>query len=308
MPHSVLEAIGGTPVVPLNRIVPRPAARVLVKLEFFSPTGSYKDRMALVMIEGAEARGELRPGMTVVEYTGGSTGSSLALVCAVKGYAFKAICSDAYAREKLQTMRAFGADVEIIPSDGGKVTKDLVERQIARAKELASSGQCYWTDQFRNTDALTGYEAIGRELLAQVDGPVHAFCAGVGTAGMLMGVARVLRASSPGTRIVALEPAASAVISTGVAGAHAVEGIGAGFVPPHLRAGSYDAVRAIDEAEARRTARRLAREEGIFAGTSSGLNVAAAIRLAQELGEGHTVATVAVDTGLKYLAGGLFHA
>ena len=306
--RSVLQAIGNTPIVTLNRIVPPDSGQVLVKLEYISPTGSYKDRMALAMIEEAEARGDLRPGMTVVEYTGGSTGSSLALVCAVKGYRFKVVSSDAFAREKLQTMRAFGADVEIVPSQGGKITKELIERMVERAKEFAASADVYWTDQFRNADSLKGYEGIGRELLQQVDGPIDAFCGGVGTAGMLMGVARVFRASGQATRIVALEPATSAVISTGVGGSHRIEGTGIGFVPPLLDTDYYDEARGIDEAEARRTARWLARDEGVFAGTSTGMNVAGALRLARELGPDHAIATVAVDTGLKYLAGDLFEA
>ncbi|HLW59490.1 MAG TPA: cysteine synthase family protein [bacterium] len=303
---SVLDAIGNTPVVPLNKIVPPNSAQVLVKLEFFSPTGSYKDRLALAMIEEAEARGDLHQGMTVVEATGGSTGSSLALVCAVKGYPFKAVSSDAFAREKLQTMRAFGADLEIVRSEGGKITKDLIQSMISRAKDLGASDNVYWTDQFHNGDSRKGYEKIGQELLRQVGGPIHAFCGGVGTAGMLMGVARALRTSGSPTRIVALEPATSAVISTGIAGSHRIEGAGAGFLPPLLDAHYYDEARGIDESEARRTARRLARDEGIFAGTSTGMNVAGALQLAQELGPGRVVATVAVDTGLKYLAGDLF--
>ncbi len=304
--NSALQTIGNTPVVRLRKIVRGNGAQVLVKLEFFSPTGSYKDRMALAMVEEAEARGDLRPGMTVVEYTGGSTGSSLAFVCAVKGYSFKVISSDAFAREKLETMRAFGADLEIIPSQGGQITKDLVERLIARARALAESEDVYWTDQLRNADSLKGYEKIGHELVNQVGDPIHAFCGGVGTAGMLMGVARALRGSGEATRIVALEPATSPAISRGIAGAHRVEGTGIGFLPPLLDTRYYDEARGIDESEARHTARRLAREEGIFAGTSTGLNVAGALQLAHELGPGHTVATVAVDTGLKYLAGDLF--
>jgi cysteine synthase len=303
---STLETIGNTPVVSLNKIVPPNSARVLVKLEYFSPTGSYKDRMALAMIKEAEARGDLRPGMTVVEYTGGSTGSSLAFICAVKGYSFKVVSSDAFAREKLQTMRAFGADLEVIPSEGGKITKQLIEAMVGRARDLAASEDVYWTDQFRNADSLTGYETIGRELLKQIEGPIHVFCAGVGTAGMLMGVSRAFRKAGRTTRIVALEPASSAVISTGHSGSHRIEGTGIGFLPPLLDTHYYHEARGIDEAEARQLARRLARDEGIFAGTSSGMNVAGALKLAKELGPGHVVATVAVDTGLKYLGGDLF--
>ena len=303
---STLETIGNTPVVSLNKIAPPGSARVVVKLEYFSPTGSYKDRMALAMIEEAEAQGDLRPGMTVVEYTGGSTGSSLAFICAVKGYSFKVVSSDAFAREKLQTMRAFGAELQIIPSEAGKITKTLIEAMVGRAKDIAASGNAYWTDQFRNADSIKGYETIGQELVKQVDGPIHAFCAGVGTAGMLMGVARAFRKADRETRIVALEPATSAVISTGISGSHRIEGTGIGFLPPLLDDHYYDEARGIDEAEARHTARRLARDEGIFAGTSTGMNVAGALQLAKELGPGHVVATVAVDTGLKYLAGDLF--
>lgn len=303
---SVLETIGSTPVVKLRRIVPPGSAEVLVKLEYFSPTGSYKDRMALAMIEEAERRGDLRPGMTVVEYTGGSTGSSLAFVCAIKGYRFTVVSSDAFSQEKLMTMRAFGAELVLVPSVEGRITPDLVPRMIDKARELAAAGNTYWTDQLHNRDALKGFEGIGRELLAQADGPLHAFCGGVGTAGMLMGVARALRTASSQARIVALEPASSAVISTGRAGSHRIEGVGIGFLPPHLDHALFDEARAIDESEAREMARRLTREEGVFAGTSSGLNVAGALQLARELGPGHIVATVAVDTGLKYMAGDLY--
>lgn len=303
---STLQAIGNTPVVRLRKVVPPDSADVLVKLEYFNPTGSYKDRMALSMIEGAEARGTLRSGMTVVEYTGGSTGSSLAFVCAVKGYAFKAVSSDAFAREKLRTMRAFGAELVIVPSVGGVVTPDLTPRMVDVAKGLSADDGVYWTDQLRNEDVVTGHEGLGRELIEQVERPIHAFCASVGTAGMLMGVARATRRAGHQTRIVALEPASSAFISTGRAGDHHVEGIGIGEVPPLLDPGLYDEARGVDEAEARAMARRLAREEGVFAGVSSGLNVVGALQLACELGPGHTVATVAVDTGLKYLAGELY--
>jgi cysteine synthase len=302
----MLEAIGNTPVVRLRKVVPRECADVLVKLEYYSPTGSYKDRMARAMIEAAERRGELKPGMTVVEYTGGSTGSSLAFVCAIKGYPFRVVSSDAFAQEKLWTMRAFGARLDIVPSEGGQITPDLVPRMIRRAQELASAGSTYFTDQFRNADSLEGYAQIGHELQHQVGGGIDAFCAGVGTAGMLMGVARVLRQARPAIKIVALEPATSAVLSTGRAGSHHVEGIGVGFTPPLLDQAIYDEARGVDEAEAREMARRLAAEEGIFAGTSSGLNVVGALRLAGELGPGRTVVTVAVDTGLKYLNGDLF--
>jgi cysteine synthase A len=279
---------------------------VLVKLEYYNPTGSYKDRMALSMIEEAEARGALRPGMTVVEYTGGSTGSSLAFVCAVKGYPFTAVSSDAFAVEKLRTMRAFGAELIIIPSHDGLITPDLTPRMIEKARELAADENIYWTDQLHNPDIITGHKRLGRELLEQIEGPIHAFCGSVGTAGMLMGVASILREGDNTVRIIALEPASSAIISTGKAGDHHVEGIGIGFAPPLLDAALYDEARGIDEGESRLMARRLAREEGIFAGVSSGMNVVGALQLARELGPGHTVVTAAVDTGLKYLDGDLY--
>jgi cysteine synthase len=304
--NSVLEAIGNTPVVKLQKLVTEDMADVVVKLEYYNPTGSYKDRMALAMIEGAEARGKLRPGMRVVEYTGGSTGSSLALVCAIKGYTFVPVSSDGFAREKLQTMRVFGADLRIIPSDNGKLTPELFRTMIDTAKKLGEEPDSYFTDQFNNADAIQGYMGIGYELFDQVGPEIAAFCAGVGTAGMLMGVSRALKARGARTKIVVLEPSSSPVLTTGKGGPHRVEGIAAGFRPPHLKDGQYDEVRTVDEQEARAMARRLARDEGIFTGTSSGLNVVAALQLAREIGRGKTVATVAVDSGLKYLAGDLY--
>jgi cysteine synthase A len=305
---SLLQAIGNTPLVRLVRVVPPASADVLVKLESANPTGSYKDRMALAMIEGAEARGALRPGMRVVEFTGGSTGSSLGMVCAAKGYPFVVLSSDAFAREKLLTMTAFGAELRIVPSEGGKVTPALFDRFRSEIAKLAAEPNTFWTDQFHNTDALNGYAAIGRELLAQTAGPVDVFCGAVGTGGMLAGVARALREGGSGARIIALEPAESPAMTQGHGGAHHVEGIGTGSVPPHMSARPYDEARAIDEAAAREMARRLAREEGMLVGTSSGLNIAAAVQIARELGPGRVVATVAVDSGLKYLAGDLFEA
>ncbi len=302
---SVLSAIGRTPLLRLRRIVPPNAADVIVKLEYFNPTGSYKDRMALAMIEGAERRGTLRPGMRVVEYTGGSTGSSLAMVCAIKGYPFHPLSSDAFAQEKLDTMRAFGADLELIPSEGGKVTPALFDRFKARIAQLNAEPNTFWTDQFNNADALDGYAGIGRELLQQA-GSIDAFVGAVGSAGMLMGVSGALKAGGCRARIVALEPSTSPFLTTGKGGSHRVEGTAAGFWPPHLVKGMYDEARAIDEGAGRAMARRAAREEGMFAGTSTGLNLAAAIDIAKELGPGKVVATVAVDSGLKYLAGDLY--
>jgi cysteine synthase A len=303
---SILGAIGNTPIVRLRKIVPANAAEVVIKLESSNPTGSYKDRMALAMIEGAEARGALRPGMRVVEYTGGSTGSSLAMVCAAKRYSFVVLSSDAFAKEKLLTMEAFGAELRMVSSDGGKVTPALFDRFKKEIAILATEPNTYWTDQFNNQDALQGYMGIGRELLQQTGGKIDAFCGAVGTGGMLRGVSRAFREAGSHARIVALEPASSPALTQGRGGAHHVEGIGTGSIVPHMTDRPYDEARAIEESDARAMAKRLAREEGLLVGTSSGMNIAATLKLAQELGPGKTVATVVVDTGLKYLAGDLF--
>jgi cysteine synthase A len=303
---SMTEVVGHTPLVRLRKVLPPGAADVFVKLEWFNPTGSYKDRMALAMIEEAEKRGDLKPGMTVVEYTGGSTGSSLAFVCAVKGYRLRVVSSDAFTIEKRRTMTAFGAELSIVPSDGGKITPELVPRMIERAKEFAAEPGTYFTDQLNNPDSIVGYRNIGDEIIDQLDRPIDAFCAAVGTAGMAMGVAEALADAGSPARIVVFEPASTPVITRGEVGRHRVEGIGIGFVPPLLDADAYHEARAIEEDEGREMARRLAAEEGLLAGISSGLNMSGAIQIASELGPGHTVVTVAVDTGLKYLGGDLF--
>src|SRR3989441_8328019 len=241
---SVLQAIGNTPVVRLRKVVMPSMADVLVKLEYYNPTGSYKDRMALAMIEGAEARGELRPGMRVVEWTGGSTGSSLAMVCAIKGYHFTPISSDGFAKEKLQTMRIFGADLEIFPAEGGKLVPELYQRMKRRAEELAQQPGTFYTNQFNNADAIRAYMGIGTELAKQAGTGLAAFCGGVGTGGMIAGVSRALKEAGCKARIVALEPATSPVLTTGEGGPHRVGGIAAGFRPAHLKDGAVDEVRA----------------------------------------------------------------
>ncbi len=306
--RSMTDVVGSTPLVQLRKVVPDGAADVFVKLEWFNPTGSYKDRMALAMVEEAERRGDLRDGMTVVEYTGGSTGSSLAYVCAVKGYKFKVVSSDAVAEEKLKTMVAFGADLTIIESTGGKITPDLVPRMIEQAAKFASEPDTYWTDQLNNADSLVGYRKIGDELLEQLDRPIDVFCAMVGTAGLTMGVSSALADGGSEARIVVLEPASSPFLTKGEAGTHGVEGTGIGYLPPLLDRNRYNEARAIEESDGREMARRLAAEEGLLAGISTGLNVVGAINIALELGPSHTVVTVAVDTGLKYLAGDLYSA
>src|SRR5258708_30670575 len=231
---SVLQAIGNTPVVRLRKVASPSMAEVLVKLEYYNPTGSYKDRMALAMIEGAEARGELRPGMRVVEWTGGSTGSSLAMVCAIKGYHFTPISSDGFSKEKRQTMRLFGGDLEIFPAEDGNLVPELYQRMKRRAEELAQQPGTFYTDQFHNADAIRAYMGIGKELVEQAGRGLAAFCGGVGTAGMIAGVSRALKEAGCKARILALEPPGSPVPTTGKGGPHPVEGIPARFRPPHL--------------------------------------------------------------------------
>jgi len=280
-------------------------AEVWVKVEAANPTGSYKDRMALAMIEGAERSGRLQPRQTVVEYTGGSTGSSLAFVCAQKGYPLRIVTSDAFAEEKLATMRALGAELEVLPSPEG-ITPQLIPRMIERAAEIAEEVDGFATDQFRNADMVEGYRRLGRELLNQLDGRVDAFCAYIGTAGCFVGTARELRASRPALRRVAIEPAESPALSEGRAGTHRIEGGGAGFWPPLLEREDFDEVRTVSTDDAIAMARRAAREDGIFSGPSTGANLTIALQLARELGEGKVVATVQVDSGLKYLSGHVY--
>ena len=298
---SGIDAIGNTPVVRLDGV---DGAEIWVKLEAANPTGSYKDRMALAMIEAAERDGRLRPGQLVVEYTGGSTGSSLAFVCALKGYPLRIVSSDAFATEKIRTMRAFGADVELIPSPEG-ITPQLVPAMIRRAAQIAEETGAFWTDQFNNVDMLDGYRRLGEELLEQVPA-VDAFCSYVGTAGCFLGTSRALRARVPVLHRVVVEPAESAVLSGGAAGTHHIEGGGIGRWPPQLRAEDFDEVIAVPEADAFASARTAARSHGIFSGPSTGANLIAARQLAERLGAGRRVVTISVDSGLKYLAGELY--
>ena len=302
---NVLQTIGNTPLVKLSKILPSNCADIYVKLEYFNPTGSYKDRMALAIVEEAEKRGDIKPGTLIVEYTGGSTGTSLAFVCAVKGHHFKAITSDAFAKEKLQTIRLFGADMEIVSCVDGKITPDLFLRMEERVLQIQKEG-AYWTQQFVNEDATIGYNKLGKEIIGQLQKPIDIFCAAVGTAGMLTGVGDVLKKANTATRVIALEPASSPFLTKGEKGSHRVEGTATGRMPELLAKYGYDSALAIDEIKGRETARLLASQEGIFAGTSSGLNVCAAIQLGKELGPGHTIVTVACDSGMKYLAGDLY--
>lgn len=300
---SMLDMIGGTPVVPLGAVVPSGAARVLVKIESTNPTGSLKDRMALAMVEAARADGRLRPGGAVVEYTGGSTGVSLAFVCAALGHPLHIVSSDAFAREKLDHMRLLGAQLDVVASDGGRMTAALTHAMVDRARAVAARTGAFWTDQLRNADQTRGYRRLAEELVTQTGGRLDAFVQSVGTAGSLRGVAEGLRAAGCAARIVAVEPAESAVLSGGAPGAHRIDGVGAGFVVPLWNAALVDGIERVSTDEARAMALRLAREEAIFAGTSTGANVVAALRTAAALGPGATVATVMCDTGMKYLQG-----
>jgi cysteine synthase len=302
---GVLGAIGSTPVVRLERLVEPETAEVWVKLESANPTGSYKDRMALAMIEGAERDGRLQPGQTVVEYTGGSTGSSLALVCALKGYPLRIVSSDAFALEKLRTMRALGAEVEIVPSPEG-ITPELLPALIRRSQEIVEETAGFATDQFHNRDMLDGYAGLARELIEQLGGRIDAFCAYIGTAGCLVGVTRELRKTLPELHRVAIEPAESAVLAGGEPGTHRIEGGGVGFHPPLLAEDDVDELAAVATAAAFGMARRAAREEGLWSGPSTGANLTVALSLARRLGPGKRVVTPLVDSGLKYLAGELY--
>jgi cysteine synthase A len=304
--NNILESIGNTPLVRLKGVVPDGSARVLVKLEWANPTGSMKDRMARAAVEAAEASGRLRPGGTVVEYTGGSTGVSLALVCAAKGYRLEIVTSDAFSEEKIRTMQAFGAHVTIIPSDNRKITEQLIKEMIDTARRLSARPGHWWVDQLGNADAAAGYHSLGEEIWEQTDGEVDAFVQSVGTAHSLHGATEALRRHKPALHVAAVEPSESAVLSGRASGSHKIEGIGIGFVPPLWHPDDVDEILTGSTDEAVQMCRRLAREEGIFAGTSSGLNVVAALRVAQRLGPEATVVTLMVDSGIKYVSTDLY--
>jgi cysteine synthase A len=299
---NILLAIGGTPLVELKKIVPSGHARILVKLEGANPSGNMKDRMAKAAIEAAEADGRLEPGGTVVEYTGGSTGASLALVCAAKGYRIKIITSDAFSAEKTRATQALGAEIVLIPSSNGQITEELIRRMIETAREAAREPGHWWFDQLNNTDAAAGYYPMGEEIWAQTGEKVDAFVQAVGSAHSLNGVTKILRGHNPQLHVAAAEPAESAVLSGKPKGAHRIEGIGIGFAPPHWRPDQVDEILSATSEDAVHMCRRLAREEGILAGPSSGLNVIAALRVAERLGPHATVATIMIDSGLRYLS------
>jgi cysteine synthase A len=299
---DLLHAIGNTSIVRLRKVVPPNCANIFVKLEWENPTGSMKDRMADAVISRAEADGCLKPGDTVVEYTGGSTGASLALVCAAKGYRIQIVTSDAFSQEKLDHMAALGAELTLVPSEGGRTTRKLILDMIEVARGLSRKPHTYWTDQLNNHDSIAGYYSLGEEIWKQTNGKIDAFVHCVGTAASSRGVATVLKRHRPAVKIVAVEPAESSVLLGGQPGPHKIEGVGVGFTPPLWEPALVDEILPVKTDDAKEMTRRLAREEGLFAGTSSGANVVAAIQLAERLGPSATVVTLMADSGLKYLS------
>ena len=300
--QNVLQRIGNTSLLPLRNIVPGNDARILLKLENENPTGSMKDRMALAMIEAAETDGRLKPGGSVVEYTGGSTGVSLSLVCAVKRYPLHIVTSDAFSKEKLAHMKALGATLQIVPSESGRMTEKLTRDMIEAARIVAEKTGAFWTNQMYNSDQLAAYRKMADEIWTQTSGQIDGFVQSVGTSGSLRGNAEALRLHNKKIRIVAVEPSESPVLSGGKPGAHKIDGVGAGFVVPLWQQGIADKIEQVSTEEATAMALRLAREEGLFACTSTGGNVIAALRLAEQLGPDATVVTVMCDTGMKYLS------
>ena len=299
--------IGNTPLIKLERLSEPGCADIYVKFEAANPTGSMKDRMALSMVEGAERRGQLKAGGRVMDYTGGSTGSSLAMVCATKGYQSYFVSSDAFAQEKLQTMKAFGAILEIFPSGDGKITAKLIDDMVARARELSKEPNTFWTDQFNNVDNRNGYHQMAREIINELGNNIDEFIMGVGTGGCFSGNAEVFKKEIPNIRCIAIEPYYVRALSGGdISGKHKLEGIGSGFVPSITRLDLADEIIAVKDEDAIDTTRKLARMDGIWGGSTSGANVWAAIQRARIIGAGKKIVTVIVDSGMKYLNGDLY--
>jgi len=302
LPRDILQCIGNTSLLALRNIVPKSGSRILLKLENENPTGSMKDRMALAMIEAAEADGRLTAGGSVVEATAGSTGVSLSLVCAVKGYPLSIVTSDAFAREKLDHMKILGAGLQVLHSESGGMTEKLTRDMIETARGIAAKRGSFWTDQMTNKDSLAAYHKMAEEIWTQTDGQIGGFVQSVGTGGSLRGNAEGLRRRNKQIRIVAVEPAESPVLSGGQPGSHKIDGMGAGYVVPLWQTGIADQIEQVSTQEATAMALRLAREEGLFAGTSTGANLVAALRLAEQLGSSAAIVTVMCDSGMKYLS------
>lgn len=303
--RSSIDAIGDTPLVELKSVRPEDGARVFAKWEGANPTGSMKDRMALAMIRGAEEDGALHAGRDVIEFTGGSTGSSLALICAVKNYPLTLLTADCFAEEKIRTMEALGADVEVLETPDGKAHLGRFDQFHQRLDELAPSLDAYFTDQFNNEHHPEGYHRLGSEIVADCPS-ISDFVMGVGTGGCAVGTTAGIRADGGDVAITLVEPAESPHLTEGEAGPHSIEGVAPGFRPPFLEANSYDEDIAVPERTARQYAREIAQNDGLFAGTSTGMNVAAAVEVARKRHRREAVVTVAVDTGLKYLHGDLY--
>lgn len=305
---TVLEAIGDTPLIELCRVVPKGSARVVAKLESANPTGSMKDRLAKALIESAVRDGRLGAGGTVVEYTAGTTGISLALVCSALGYKAHFVFSDAFSDEKRYTMLAYGAQITDVLSDGKKITEQLIRKMIAVSADIGRQPGHWWCDQLNNADGESGYLPLGDEIWTQTGGRVDALVHIVSTAHSIHGTARALRARNPKLRVFAVEPAESAVLSGKPSGSHKIEGVGIGFIPPLWKREEVDEILTVTTDDAKAMARRLAQEEAIFAGPSTGANVVAALRIAERLGRGATIATIIVDSGLRYLSTDVFRA
>lgn len=304
---SIINTIGNTPMVELKNIVATNSARIVAKMESANPTGSMKDRMAKAVIEAAERKGLIKQGSTIVEYTAGTTGISLAFVCASLGYNFQAVFSDAFSNEKRITMKAFGATVTDVLSDNKKITEKLIKEMIETSRRISEQDNHWWADQLNNHDAEQGYYPLGDEIWEQTNGRVDAFVHAVSTAHSIHGVTKSLLKHNNKLETFAVEPDESAVLTGRPSGAHKIEGIGIGFIPPLWQPDIVNEVLTVTTEDAMSMARRLAKEEGIFAGTSTGANIVAALRIAERMGSGKTVATIIVDSGLRYISTPLYH-
>lgn len=299
--NNILDTIGNTPMMQLRYVTPSNGARIFIKIESRNPTGSMKDRMALAMIEAAETDGRLPPGGKVVEYTGGSTGVSLALVCAVKKHPLHLVSSDAFSKEKLDNMKLLGSELTLIPSDKGRQTETLTKNMITEAHRIADATGAYITAQMENTDQLQAYTKLGKEIWDQTGGRLDGVVQSVGTAASIRGLSETLRKYDKNIRIVGVEPKESAVLSGGQTGAHKIDGVGAGYITPLWYDGIADEIETVTTEEANEMSYRLSREEGLFCGSSTGANVIGALRLAEKLGPNATIVTLMCDTGMKYL-------